>query len=198
MRRESKEIIKLTAKQVLYSMFDIPVALFGSFDKGNVYRKSVRGYFKERQIDKINFKQKIYYLKKAGLINSFVENKEKFIELTEKGFDKIIWNNIGNDLRTEKWDGLWRVIIFDVPEKKKATREIIREKLKEIGFMEIQKSVFVFPFECWEHISAICYYCSAEKYIKYMIAEIIQGESEIIDKFLEKKILNNTDLKVTK
>ena len=52
-------------------------------------------------------------------------------------------------------DGEWRIVIFDIPEKFKKAREALRMKLKELGFLELQKSVFIFPYECEDEINFI-------------------------------------------
>ena len=49
----------------------------------------------------------------------------------------------------KKWDRKWRIITFDVPEKKfKNHRRAFQQKLKELGFYQIQKSVWIHPFPC--------------------------------------------------
>jgi len=50
--------------------------------------------------------------------------------------------------RPKKWDGKWRVLIFDIAQLKKLYREALRGKLKELGFYQLQKSVWVCPFDC--------------------------------------------------
>lgn len=195
MRKEDKEIIKLTAKELLMSLCDVSVGIFAAMDKYRYRRISVKKYFRDRSVDKSNFRQKIYYLKKMGLIRTFVEGKDKYLELTEKGLKEISWDSIGKRSRVGKWDGLFRIVMFDIPEDKKQTREVIRKKLVEIGFIQIQKSVFIFPFECKEEIDAICYFCSAKQYLKYMITNVIEGEDDIIKIFYDKGVLNDSDLK---
>jgi len=51
-----------------------------------------------------------------------------------------------------KWDKIWRIATFDVPEKKKKARDALRWELKKLGFFELQKSVWVFPYECGDAI----------------------------------------------
>ena len=46
-----------------------------------------------------------------------------------------------------KWDGRWRIIFFDIPEKKKEKRNYLRSVIKVIGFKEFQKSVWVYPYK---------------------------------------------------
>jgi len=45
--------------------------------------------------------------------------------------------------RPEKWDGKWRIVIFDVPNKRKSERDIFRHKITKIGLQPIQESVYV-------------------------------------------------------
>ncbi len=52
-----------------------------------------------------------------------------------------------------KWDGKWRVIIFDIPEKYKKARFALYHKLKDLGFYQLQKSVWVHPFPCLAEIN---------------------------------------------
>lgn len=47
--------------------------------------------------------------------------------------------------KKRKWDGQWRMIIFDVPEKKRKYRDYLRQMLKTLGFKELQKSTWVTP-----------------------------------------------------
>lgn len=57
--------------------------------------------------------------------------------------------------RPGKWDGGWHVVLYDIPEKKKAAREALRKKLKALGFYEWQKSVFIYPYPCRDEIDFI-------------------------------------------
>ena len=50
--------------------------------------------------------------------------------------------------RPKKWDGKWRIITFDVPEKYKRARKAFQHKLKELGCYPAQKSVWIHPFQC--------------------------------------------------
>ncbi|MBI4008672.1 transcriptional regulator PaaX, partial [Candidatus Roizmanbacteria bacterium] len=43
----------------------------------------------------------------------------------------------------EKWDGKWRIVIFDIPEVNKRIRQVLRETLKVLEFWPLQKSVWI-------------------------------------------------------
>ena len=44
-------------------------------------------------------------------------------------------------------DGIWKLIIFDIPEKHKHIRSILRGKLKQLHFKKWQNSIWVSPYE---------------------------------------------------
>lgn len=189
-----KKQLKNKAKDLLFDIFENTINTLTAFDRHPIIKISAKEYAK-RANDDFDLRSQIYYLKKRGLIKKTVENKEKFIELTQKGYKQIAWSKIDYVKRPDKWDKYFRIVMFDIPNDKSKTRDVIRRKLEKIGFVQMQKSVFVYPFECKREIDAICYYCSAKKYLKYMIANIIEGEKEIIEKFLSLGTLTLDDLR---
>jgi len=56
-------------------------------------------------------------------------------------------------LGEEKWDGWWRIVIFDIEEKNRYARDMIRKKLIELGFGMWQKSVYITPHPVAEEIN---------------------------------------------
>lgn len=194
MDRQDKEIIKLTVKDLLFAIAGGGLTFYSIFER-NCARRSLNKIINDNMANRADLRQKIYYLKKRKIINVVVEGKEKYLELTKKGEEKYLWEKIGQNKNWPEWDKKFRMVIFDIPENKKTVREIIRKKLVEIGFEMMQKSVFVFPFDCKEEIDIICYYTGAETYLKYIIADIVQGEAEIIQEFLEKGVLKDADIK---
>lgn len=98
--------------------------------------------------------------------------------LTRKGRLKAL--NIQLDgLRDkkEKWDGKWRMIAFDVPEKYKRERDALRQKLKNIGFRELQKSIFVTPVNCAKEMMAFIEFYELKKYVRFAVLESIDNEN---------------------
>lgn len=202
MKKYQKEIIKLTAKEILLTFFDLALPFLdaGVRRPSKEYCRSMGRYKDMRSAERSEFLGKIRYLRRQGYIQTFVENKKRFVELTAKGFKKIQETKIENIKisKPKKWDGKWRVIIFDVREKIRYSRDIFRDKLRNLGFIQIQKSVYVYPFECAAEIKEISRRLGIEQYVLIMISEIIQGEEKIIEGFIEKEILGNKDLKIRK
>jgi DNA-binding transcriptional regulator PaaX len=43
-------------------------------------------------------------------------------------------------------DGVWKLVIFDIPEKHKYVRRVLRAKLKQLHFKKWQNSIWVSPY----------------------------------------------------
>lgn len=144
-------------------------------------KKDFNEYPKKKVYD--NF----YLLLKQGLIKVEKKRKQIYIYLTEKGKAKANWLQI-NDLkikRPKKWDGKWRILIFDISQMKKIYREALRGKLKELGFFPLQKSVWVHPFNCEAEIELLReFFGFSQKEMRLILAEDI-GSAENFKKFFK-------------
>jgi DNA-binding transcriptional regulator PaaX len=69
------------------------------------------------------------------------------------------------------------MLIFDVPERLRKGRNALRWKIKKLGFYELQKSVFVIPYECKEEIDLVVSYFDLKSYVHYGILEIVGDET---------------------
>ena len=76
----------------------------------------------------------------------------------------------------KKWDKKWRVIIFDIPEKKKRERDQVREILSAAGFLRLQNSVWVYPYDCEDVIGLMKTELGIGKYLLYMIVDQIEND----------------------
>ena len=137
MDQVEKEKIKLTVKEILLIIQD-GIANFHTIAGYPWQKNSAHKYLSWREIDKTNFYQKLWRLEKQGYINRYIKNKEYLIELTPIGKEKAFKHQLNNFKITtpDSWDKKWRIVIFDIPEEKKVAREILREKLKKIGFLQ--------------------------------------------------------------
>lgn len=79
----------------------------------------------------------------------------------------------------KRWDGKWRFIIFDIREVRKQIRERIRLQLKRWGFYHLQRSVFVYPYECEEAIELLKTAYGARHDIYYFVATRLAGDRKL-------------------
>jgi DNA-binding transcriptional regulator PaaX len=49
-------------------------------------------------------------------------------------------------------DGVWKLVIFDIPEKHKYVRTVLRAKLKQLHFKKWQNSIWLSPYALDEEI----------------------------------------------
>ncbi len=96
-------------------------------------------------------------LRREGLLSIKKNNHQIYISLTEDGRKKAGMFQIDTLTikQPRKWDKKWRLVIFDIPEKRKIAREALRGKLKELGFCPFQKSVWIHPYNCVGEIELI-------------------------------------------
>ena len=78
--------------------------------------------------------------------------------------------------KPKAWDGKWRVIIFDVPERNRKARDALRDHLRQMDFHELQKSVFVHPYPCGDEIDFITELFEMRPYVRQITAEAIDNE----------------------
>lgn len=53
-----------------------------------------------------------------------------------------------------KWDGCWRIVIFDIPERQRVVRDLFRRNLKNWGFKQVQKSVWASKQPIYQEVVA--------------------------------------------
>ena len=194
MRRTTKEIIRVTSEEILLSFVD---ALASVIDSNPIYRKPCRKYLEQRNIDEGKFWERIKYLKRRGYVESFVEGKEKYIEITPRGIEQVkkVQFKSMRIKRNDIWDGKWRLVIFDIADKHKNSRDSFRKKLIKMEFIPIQESVYAYPFECSKELKLIIEHYDIGNDALIMVADIIQGEEDLIDFFLNKGVLKLNDIK---
>ena len=104
--------------------------------------------------------------------------EEQVVELTEKGRIKVLRYAIGEfDVKKqEKWDGKWRIIMYDVSDKKKSSRDILRNTLQKLGFLKLQESVYLFPFPCGDEIEFLRTYYRLNSDVTMLVTSRIEHD----------------------
>lgn len=137
---------------------------------------------------KPEFQRAVQYLKKKHYIDARRDRDagEYNIKLTSEGADIVLVRSL-QDLKVvpqEKWDGQWRIVIFDIPDHHKWARDAFRRKLREMGFYRLQESVFVFPHECEREISFLTALYDIPEYIRLVRSSDVSYDTDLRDFFL--------------
>jgi len=81
--------------------------------------------------------------------------------------------------RPEKWDGVWHLVSYDIPNEFNKKRDVFRDTLKRWEFYQIQKSLWAYPFECKEEIAVLADYLNVEDYVILMNTDYLPSEEYI-------------------
>ncbi|MCX6722356.1 MAG: hypothetical protein NTY04_04220 [Candidatus Staskawiczbacteria bacterium] len=130
-----------------------------------------------KKIDKKELTEGIKYLYKLEFIKKEeVGDGSIKIILTKKGRLRALNRQLENiKYKNEKWDGKWRMVAFDIPEKFKRGRDALRQKLKKIGFCELQKSVLITPYMCEKEIELLVNFFELKKYVRFGVLDSIDN-----------------------
>lgn len=132
-------------------------------------------------IDKRKSLTKAFYnLQNNKLIKKSKRANRVFFSITPKGQSVFIKRYIKEIkiAKQPKWDHTWRVVIFDIPIDKNNERDILRDRLKHLGFFQFQKSAFIIPFPCQKELETILEYYGLSNYVTYLETQKISGEEK--------------------
>lgn len=160
----------LTSGQIIFSR----ASLLSKLNKLAALNGATRCYM--HQTIKRWEARKLFEAKKRG--------RETFYHLTPFGCRQINRYRFKTlEISDKKWDGWWRVVIFDIPESKRLARDALRRKLIFFGFYSLQKSVFICPFECRREIEILGDYFNVSEYIELFSAHLPRQQEEKLKRF---------------
>ena len=160
----TKGILKLVAENTTTTINSIADLILGS--KHNRFRKT---YLKRRFQEMID----------QGLIFLEKENGKNYARLTKRGEEKLERYKIGESIleKPKRWDGKWRLVIFDIHEKRRSLRDLLRQQLQELGLVRLQNSVWIYPYD----FSEITVLFKADemvgKDILYLVVEELENDT---------------------
>jgi len=142
------------------------------------------------KVDRHLIRNAIKRLNNKRLVALTQKGDNLYIEITENG-RKLIKNfdydNFVLD-RPKKWDKKWRLVIFDIPEKKKRERHAFSLKLKNMGLYPLQESAFIYPYDCQNEIDFVCEFLSISQYVNYCTVENITKKEGGLRKIFNLKL----------
>lgn len=141
---------------------------------------------------KSDFNREVKRLQKKGYVALTKTEKGWLIKILKKGrrrYKEIELANLKLS-KNQKWDGLWRFFVFDIPEKMRSRRDSLREKLKSLGLYNMQRSVFVYPFDCRKELEFVANFYDLDKYTTYAEVNYTDIDQELKKYFKSLKIIS--------
>lgn len=181
--------LKREIKRYPYAEEILRILAAGSFVSASLIFPNFPRLFKSRSrkiwngkgYDSSRLKQTLKRLRNQKEVK-VAETKEGYVvKITQKGMVKALRYKLGEMKieKPEKWDGKWRLVIFDIPNSKKMVRDYFRERLKALGFYSLQESVLVYPYSCFDEIELLRQVYGIGKNTRFIVAEEIEEEEKL-------------------
>jgi len=125
-------------------------------------------------------------LVRKGLVTFVEKDGRKFARLTPAGTERLRLEQQKAALllqKNKRWDKRWRVVIFDIPEYRRGTRDKLRLTMRTSGFYRLQDSVWLYPYDCEDFMTLVKADLKIGNAILYMVVEKIENDVKIKEAF---------------
>lgn len=119
-------------------------------------------------------------LAKKGLLRFVLRGGVRCTELTEKGQAALALNTMkaaNQSRRVRRWDKRYRLVMFDIPQYRRATRDRLRRVMRECGFLRLQDSVWIYPYDCEDLTVLIKADLRIGKDVLYAVVESVENDA---------------------
>lgn len=130
--------------------------------------------------------QAITNLKYAELVKTSGLRGNRRVALTKKGHATIerMYASEYHIPEPAFWDGKWRVVMFDIREKRRKVRSQLRLLLSGAGFLRLQDSVWIYPYPCDEFIGLVrAHLKSGTGEMLCFVAEALESDKKLREHF---------------
>lgn len=136
-------------------------------------------------LSKRDISKTLWRLRKARVIEFREDGEKTKIILTELGQKRILRYKL-EDMeikKPRKWDGRWHIVAFDIPENRKSARNALGQKMKELGLLPFQKSLWIYPYNCKNEVDFIANVFEVGKYVHYIVTHSITNDELLRKRF---------------
>lgn len=124
-------------------------------------------------------RQSLRRLEQSKLIEYGKAGDQEVVKITQYGKTKVLKYALEH-LETKKpgvWDGKWRVVIYDIPLRDKSIQWVIRDALKSMGFYQMQKSVYICPYPCYDEVEFVRSFYNIANAVKYLLVTKLEDDA---------------------
>lgn len=132
-----------------------------------------------------NVKRSLTRLIENGYVAVEAGGLQKRFYLTKKGerFAALLGEGRLAPKKPRRWDGKWRILIFDIPERRRRLRDQTRVTLVNLGFYRLQDSVWVYPYDCEDLITLFKVDFRVGKDLLYIVADAVEHDTPLKQHF---------------
>jgi len=117
-----------------------------------------------------------------GYVRFVEKNGKKRMEITDSGRRAIGLEEQKAALAAQhgkRWDKRWRLVMFDIPQHRRRDRDRLRGEMRACGFLRLQDSVWIFPYDCEDLVVLLKADMRIGKDILYAIVETMENDGWI-------------------
>ena len=120
-----------------------------------------------------------------GLVTFEERNGKRYARITETGEQLLALESMreASMQKQKRWDGRWRVVLFDIPERRRGVRNRLRLFMQEYGFVRLQDSVWIYPYDCEDLIALVKADFRIGADVLYMIVERLERDKHLREHF---------------
>lgn len=176
----TKAKIATVALSVL-AVASIPLLVVGAGVMGNAIQ-IFKSFSKSKKYSNKQISAAIYNMKRQKLIEYVCDKDGKtVVKITTKGQAKLKAFSIEliEIKKPKKWDGKWRLVMFDIPMRFTKGREALRYHLKDLNFFQFQKSAWIYPYPCEDEIIFIADFFGVSKFVEILTVDSIPRDEKV-------------------
>lgn len=164
---------------ILYSALGGVMVAIGAVPN---FSKILKYYIGAKKGARFNYQAKTVLgrLAARGYITFEERDGRRYARITEKGkrMLELATQKIAGT-KKRKWDRRWRVVIFDIPERRRGVRIQLRRFMQEYGFVRLQDSVWIYPYDCEDLIALAKANLRIGADVLYMIVERLERDAHL-------------------
>lgn len=136
-------------------------------------------YFKQKRKEaqfKYQARTALGRLERQGLIYFEFRNGKQYARPTREGEKLLALSGRYAAQQSKRWDKRWRIILFDIPERRRKVRDALRRFMTDYGFVRLQDSAWVYPHDCEDIVELAKAHFRLGTSVLYMIVENIDDD----------------------
>lgn len=181
--KDSKELRTPISFYKTLPLVKVVLTFLWEFGKINIQAFFPPKYAKKygySNLHKRNYSNTFHYIKRKG----FIKNKNSIYYLTPKGEKEAFFAYLNAESsvyinKKPKWDNRWRIVFFDIPEKKRHYRDYLRTILKAVGFKEFQKSIWIYPYPIPKFLKELLWEENIKQYTRFITTQDIEYDRDL-------------------
>ncbi len=120
-------------------------------------------------------------LGREGYVEKVTRGGKILFRVTTEGREEIATHP--PRIKRQRWDSKWRIVVFDIPERRRKERNLLRERLKALGFGRLQDSVWLSPYDWKEKMEKIAQGRDLGEHVRILIGSChgFQDNRELVN-----------------